>query len=324
MLAVVQHDQDVLEGQGIEQAVQDGPARLLADPQDLRNGRGNRFPVEDRGHLHQPDPIAGPVEQFGGHLEGQPGLACPAGPGQRDQAGGSGQGPDFCQLPVTADEGRQLGREIVRQRRVAERAQRREFGSQARRLQLEDPLRASQVLQPVDTQVPQRRARRKRVANQGRRRLREDDLPAVRDGCQPGGAMDVQAHETSGRPGRLTGVDPHPYPDVLPAGPGPGREGPLYLDRRRHAGRRRREHGEERVPLGIDFLTAVSGKTRPDQRVMVGKDLRVLAFPQALQQRRRALDVGEEERESLHEHSVKGPAGLRYHHRGRTACRWRS
>ena len=74
---------------------------------------------------------------------------------------------------------------------------------------------------------------------------------------------------------------------------------------------RRREHGEERVPLGIHFLTVVIGKTRPDQRVVVGKDPRVLAFPQALQQRRRALDVGEEKRESLHGPSVKGPARRR-------------
>jgi hypothetical protein len=65
---------------------------------------------------------------------------------------------------------------------------------------------------------------------------------------------------------------------------------------------------EERISLGIDFLAAVSGQTRPDQRVMVGKHLRVAAIPQPPQQRRRALNVGEKKRESLHGHSVEGPA----------------
>ena len=65
----------------------------------------------------------------------------------------SDQRPDLGQLPVAADERRQLGREIVRQRRVAQRAQRRELGLQARRVQLEDLFRAAQVLQPVHAEI---------------------------------------------------------------------------------------------------------------------------------------------------------------------------
>jgi len=38
VLAVVYHDQDVLGGQGVEQGVQGGPARLPGDPQFLRSG----------------------------------------------------------------------------------------------------------------------------------------------------------------------------------------------------------------------------------------------------------------------------------------------
>ena len=75
MLAVVQHDQHVLRGQGIEQGLQDGPARLPGDPQRLGDGRRHRVLVGDRGQLHQPDPITGPVQQLGGHLQAQPGLA---------------------------------------------------------------------------------------------------------------------------------------------------------------------------------------------------------------------------------------------------------
>jgi hypothetical protein len=57
-------------------------------------------------------------------------------------------------------------------------------------------------------------------------------------------------------------------------------------------------------PLGIDFLAVVSGQSRPDQRVLAGKQLRVETFPQPLEQGRRALNVGKQERESLHRQSL--------------------
>ena len=163
MLAVVQHDRRILRGQGIQQGLQGRPARLPGQPQRLTDGRRHRVLVGDCGQLHQPDPITGPIQQLSGHLQAQPGLATSPRPGQRDQASRSHQGPDFGQLPAAADKRRQLGREIVRQRRVPQRAQRREPSSKARRLQLEDPLRTSQVPQPVHPQILQRCARRKRV-----------------------------------------------------------------------------------------------------------------------------------------------------------------
>ena len=101
-------------------------------------------------------PSPDPSSSSAATCSAQPGLAAPPGPGQRDQAGGLHQRPDLGQLPVPADERRQLGREIVRQRRVAQRPQRRELRLQARRVQLEDPFRAAQVLQPVHTQIGQR------------------------------------------------------------------------------------------------------------------------------------------------------------------------
>ena len=98
-----------------------------------RDGRRHRVLVGDRGQLHQPHPVPGPVQQLGRHLQPQPGLAAPAGPGQGDQATGFHQRPDLGHLPVPADERRQLGGQIVRQRRVAQRPQRRELRGQARR-----------------------------------------------------------------------------------------------------------------------------------------------------------------------------------------------
>jgi hypothetical protein len=149
----------------------------------------------------------------------------------------------------------------------------------------------------VQTEIPEHRARRQGVADQDSRRLRDQDLAAVGDRGQPGGAMDIQTHQAGLRLGRRTGVDTHPHPDVLGGGPGVALDGPLHLHRRRHALPRRGEHGEERVALGVHFLAVVSGQARPDERVMIGQDLRVETVSQPPQGRRRALDVGKQERD---------------------------
>jgi hypothetical protein len=52
VLAVVQHDQHVLGGQGIQQGVQGRPARLRGDLQRLRDGRRHGVLAADRGQLH--------------------------------------------------------------------------------------------------------------------------------------------------------------------------------------------------------------------------------------------------------------------------------
>ena len=98
----------------------------------------------------------------------------------------------------------------------------------------------------------------------------------------------------------------HPHPDLLPGRPRVFPQGPLHLQHRRHARPRRGEHREECIPLGIDFPAAVTGQTRPDQRMMTGKHLAVQTFTQPTEQGRRALDVGKQEREGLHGHSLGG------------------
>jgi hypothetical protein len=120
VLAVVQHDQDVLRSQGIEKDLQCCPAALRGNPKRPGDGRRHGVRIGDRGQLDQPHPVAGAVEHLGGHLQAQPGLAAPAGPGQGDHARGLHQGADFIQLPDAPDERRELGREVVRQRLVAE------------------------------------------------------------------------------------------------------------------------------------------------------------------------------------------------------------
>ena len=137
-------------------------------------------------------------------------------------------------------------------------------------MQLEDPFRAAQVLQPVHPQIGQGRARRQPVPHQHRRRLRHQHLPPVADRGHPGGPVHLQAHQARRSPRRLPAMDAHPHPDPLPARPRMVLEGLLHLQYRRHAPTQRGEHGEERVPLRVHFAAVVRGQRRPDQRVMPG------------------------------------------------------
>jgi hypothetical protein len=99
-------------------------------------------------------------------------------------------------------------------------------------------LGTAQVLEPVHTEIRQVRAGRKRIAHQGGGGLRDQDLTAMPDGGQPGGAVDIQAHQAGRGPSGLAGVDAHPDPDLLPARPGMCRQRPLDLQHRGRAGPR--------------------------------------------------------------------------------------
>ena len=60
---------------------------------------------------------------------------------------------------------------------------------------------------------------------------------------------------------------------------------------------RRRERDEEGVALGVDLDTAVCGEGVSQESSMLGECLRVRIRTESVQQARRALDVGEEERD---------------------------
>ena len=123
------------------------PARPGGQPQRLADGRRHPILVGDRGQLRQPHPVPGPIQQLGSHLQAQPGLAAPAGPGQGDQPRRFHQGPDLGDLPLAADERRQLGREVARpgEQRVVRRQHTRRRGMPARRRLEQRPPRPGQA-----------------------------------------------------------------------------------------------------------------------------------------------------------------------------------
>jgi len=93
-------------------------------------------------------------------------------------------------------------------------------------------------------------------------------------------------------------VDAHTDPDLDAFGPKVRSHSALDVHSGSDALARRGEHGEKRVPLGVDLLAFVGIKGVADQPVVVGEDTTV-GVAQALQLGRRALDVGEEESKRL-------------------------
>ena len=162
----------------------------------------------------------------------------------------------------------------------------------------------------MDAEIGKRRPGGKGVAHQGGRRLGQQDLASVPDGRHPGGPVNIQADQAGDGLGRFARVNAHPHPDALPGRPGVNLQGSLHVNDRGQAAAGRGEHGEQPVSLGVHFAAAVRGQARPDERAIVGQHLRVETLPQPSQQGGRALHVGEEKRESLHGHSLRGFASM--------------
>jgi hypothetical protein len=133
-------------------------------------------------------------------------------------------------------------RRLHGQRRLVEALQRGE----PTLAELVDPLRRGQVLQPVLAEIEQL-VRVDELA----RRLRDEHLPAVADGGDPSGAVDVEADVSLLGDTRLAGVDPHAHTDRSVA------ERVLGVVCGRQCIGRTREGDEERVPLGVDLDPAV-------------------------------------------------------------------
>ena len=253
VLAVVQHDQHVLGGQGIEQRVQGGLARLASrSPAPRRWPRPPRPGSVTAASSTSQTPSPDPSSSSAATCRPSRVLPAPPAPVKRDQ-------------PADSTRARTSASSRSRPMNVASWAGRlfgsaglpsdRSGGNSARRpgaLQLEDLLRAAQVFQPVRAQIAQRRARRQRIADQRGRRLRHQDLAAVRDRRDPGGAMHIQAHQAR-RP------SPPPHRNARPSAPGPAHppgqrmrlQRLLHLQHRRHAAPAARRTPRRTRPPGV-------------------------------------------------------------------------
>ena len=113
VLAVIQHQQQLLPGQHPRQRLVRRHPRLLGYPQRRGHHRRHLRRVLDRRQLRQPGPVGEPARHLPGHLAGQPGLPYPARPGHRHQPALLKQRRHLAQRPAPADEARQRSREAM-------------------------------------------------------------------------------------------------------------------------------------------------------------------------------------------------------------------
>ena len=124
-------------------------------PSTVATACGTQARVGQRRQLDEPDAVGEVVDAVRGDLQREARLAGAARRRSASPAATSReQDLHLRHLPLAADEAGQLERQVVGAR--VERPERREVGRQVRREQLEDPLRADEVLQPVLAQVAQR------------------------------------------------------------------------------------------------------------------------------------------------------------------------
>ena len=136
-------------------------------------------------------------------------------------------------------------------------------------------------------------------------------MAGLLDACA---ADDVQSSVSFCRPDRFSRVDADADPHGPALRPVLSSEGALDRhgrgDRLRSAG----EHHEERVPLGINLVTLVSGKRGPQQGTVDGQDRRV-AVSEVHRQHGAVLDVRVQHRKGAagqfrHDYAHLGRDGL--------------
>jgi len=184
----------------------------------VRDRRHHDLGIGNRRERDEEDAVRALVHQLRAGLEREPGLARAPRPGERHQAHAvpPQELVDLGHLPLAADEGRRLDREVGRP--VVERPQRRKVAGQGRIDELEEMLRLGQVLQSVVAEVAEPDAD-VLVLEQIARRVRDEHLAAVAGGADARAAVDADAYVAL--PGRrhLAGVDADPHAQRTTLGP---------------------------------------------------------------------------------------------------------
>ena len=177
-----------------------------------------------------------------------------------------------------------------------ERLERRKVGGQSVDDELEDALGMLQVLEPMLAQVAQGDACGKLAAHQLLGRERDQRLPAMRDGAQPGTAVDGGAVVVALAQVGLAGVQRHAHAQRRGCRPGLGMQRLLEGGSGGDGIGGARKDGEAAVALAAwpHDMPIVLGDDLLDQRIMPHERLahRIAVL---LPERGAALDVGEEE-----------------------------
>ena len=293
LLEVVEDEQDPPAGDPLRQLFADRHPALLDEAEDRRDRRADQGRLTNRLEGHEVDAVGERLGDARRELQRQAGLARAARSGQGQQARLGQPGGRVGQLVLAADEGRDLGRQVVGP--AVERADRPGIISQPVDLEDRQAFRP-EVLEPVLTHVAGPDPGRQAARDEGQGGRRQDHLAAVGSRCDPCGAVDVVADVGPGADHAQAGVQAHPDLDRVDAmGKRAGRQRPLGVDRGRDRRRRRREDDEERVALGADLEPVVGGPGGPEQVAMAVEHVAVGLGPELLDELGRAFDVGEQE-----------------------------
>ncbi len=290
VLTVVEQHEQVAARERIGDGLGQGSARLRRDAERGRDGIGNGCGVVHRCELHQPHTVGESVGQLRADLERQARLAHAADSGQRHQPVGPHRANDLGDFARAADERRRGNRKIPAPR--IQRAQRGKVRLQVVGSNLEHVLDASEVAQPVLTQIDEVD---RVVLDQRRGQRADEDLATVT------GRHDA-SRSVQHRPGVdtftfdcLTGVEAHPHGQLQVGLRSFACELALHLDRGVHRVARVRERDREAVAGGGEHVTgAMRDRGAEDLGVAVQRrpHLRRVRFPQPC----RTFDVGEQER----------------------------
>lgn len=202
---------------------------------------------------------------------------------------------DLVELAAAAHEARDEEREVVGH--CVECAKWRELALQAGDGQLEEGLVVGEVLQSMLAHVAQRCSLGDMTLHESRRRLRQDDLVAMAGRGDPRRPVHVQPDVVVASEGPLAGVDADPDLDRRARGPFVSLERFLHGDRRLHRLRSRLEDREEGIAFGLDRDAAVHVDGGAEDAVVVLQHLPPFIGGQVLDEARRSLDVGQEERD---------------------------
>ncbi len=208
LLEVVEHEQ----GRPLPEVLLhplDGRALRGEQADRGRDRRGDELGVGDRGQRHEPRAVRKALDAVARQRQREPRLAGAAGAREREQARPDEERHGVVHLGA-ADERGQLRRQVVG--REIEGLERGKRGPEPVGDHLVQALRAREVLQLVLADVVQG-DRAIRLARDRARRIRDDDLAAVRRRGDARGAMHLDARRS--RPRR-----PAPRPCGCPSGPG--------------------------------------------------------------------------------------------------------
>ena len=252
LLEVVEHQQDLALAQAFGQRLADRTGGHLAHADGATERQDQAIGVAAGRHVDERDAVAKPRRLLAGGPDGQARLARPARARQRQQ-------PDRRVLEVAldrfelgpaTDERRRRDRQA--RRAVVDGHQRREGRLEVRMDQLEHALRAAEVLEPELAEVAQARAGREAIGAERGGGRRQQDLAAVTDGHEPGGAVDRRAEVVGAASLGVARVERHP--DVERAGLAPvgGGQGALGGEARDDALVRGRKDGHQPVTGRLD------------------------------------------------------------------------